>query len=72
MLEDGGANGKEKTIETSGTDGNEERFIPETLDGCKLGELGDAEVKIVEGFAGIPFVRGAVRGDAMERTGLKE
>lgn len=72
MLEDEGADGEEIPLEVGGADCGREGFRPETYHGCELDELVDSKVNVLEGLVGKDVVKAEVRGDFVERMGLRK
>lgn len=71
VVEDGSADGKERSLKMRGAGGGRERFQPDTPDGCELGGSGDNELKVADGFVGKDVVRREVWEDVLEGARLE-
>lgn len=72
VLKEGGGDRKERTLGIGAAGSADERFYPDTIDGCKLDKLGNAKVLIVEVLAFKDAVRGEVWGGVVEGIGLED
>lgn len=66
MLDDGGADEKEKSLEVGEAGGAEEKVRPELINDYECDEPGETEAKTVEGLIAKDVVRREVWDDVME------